>query len=77
MSDILNKAFQLYRADGSKVLAWENVRNVHSERTLDGESEVIQKMVSYQLRDGTALNRIDDTHFESVSGEKFTLHKPE
>jgi hypothetical protein len=77
MSRIIHKTFQLYKAGGGKVLAYENVRNVYSERSHDSEPEVIQQMVSYQLKDGTALNRIDDTHFESISGETFTLHKPE
>ncbi len=76
MTNIVHKMFRLYRADGSQLLAFANVRNIHSERTQDSESEVIQRVVSYSLRDGTGLNQIDESTFESTSGERFTSTKP-
>ncbi len=75
MTNIVHKMFRLYRADGSQLLAFANVRNVHSERTQDSEPEIIQRFV-YSLRDGTGLNKIDESTFESTSGERFTLSKP-
>jgi hypothetical protein len=76
MPHVTHKLFYIYAADGSQIVAYESLRNILSERTQDSEPEIIGQRVTYSLKDGSPLTRLDDEHFESLSGQKFTFHKP-